>query len=145
MKSMRKTKIISADQKLKIKSKGLSKSQLFSKFSDQVLDLSGDLLELSMDGERPSAAAAKIQKKKEIKNNIFAVKNQPSSVKDLFAVKKDPKRAGLRDVTPNEIQPTVPFEPVTPKKQPKDNKSLVVKTICRQLRAKDVGFISELN
>lgn len=138
-------KLISANQKLKIKNKGLNQNQLFSKYSDQVLDLSGDMLELSMDGDRRSAAAAKIQKKKEIKNKLTAVKNQPTTVKDLFEVKKDPKRASLRDVTPNKIRPAGPSEPAKPKKRPKNNKGLVVKTICRQLGAKDAGFISELN
>ena len=137
---MKKNKVISADQKLKIQSKCMKRNLMFSQFADELEDRKLDdlsdglLLNLSLSGKKSSASTAKIQKKRAIQENIFAIKNKSCSIADLL-------RANA-DRSPNELKPSVSSQKQRIKQQ-QSNTDLYAKTICKQLRLKDVRFVSK--
>ena len=120
---------------------------MFSRFANQLEEQKMDdlsdslLLDLSLGSrKKPGASAVEIQKKKKRRDRALQLKSQASSVKDLFSVKKDPDRLKRRDVTEHDFQPTV-----SPKERPdhRTNNDLIARLICKQLRVKDIQFMSK--
>ena len=99
------------------------------------------LLNLPLISVRKASAtsAAKIQKKKGLRESVLATKSRANPVKDLFGVKKDLDRSGGQDEKQTKFQSTVSSE----KKPHPSNHGLYVKSICKQLQTNEVSFISK--
>lgn len=152
-------KKVSGSQKLRIKSRGLNRTLMFSGFSefmDQIdeeestpfSDLSDNLTsKLALDDqkqENQSEVANKIKRKKAIQDNVFAIRTKSRSIKDS-PVKSRPNQSvgGLLNQSTNLSQREKRM--IRKIKNIKTNEDLYAETIAKQLKINDSSLISKFD